>query len=182
MSRTRRILIATPVPGKSGWTGAHLDILRMHCQTKMQAVADELCLKLGASGDDTFEFILADAAWHSAGSAIGRSKSRFEEWNDYVATGVDIWGDPNFDAVLVPGGPNWPGANADYCVGKATGNLLYTCITNSKPVFILHRDGDDDTRGVKFSLRPGGIHLDVNDEDSWTHYASLLPKKFDSVG
>ena len=171
MARVRRILIATPVPGKSGWTSTDLSVLRMHTQTMMEPVEEYLRQRLSIPEEDTFEFILADVAWSSAGSAIGRRNSRFEEWYDYVANGVDIWGDPHFDVVLVPAGPSWKGANGDFCVGRATGMLLYTCITNHKPAYMLGRDEAED--GTSYHIIDRGISLDIEDEESWTHYARL---------
>lgn len=172
MARVRRILIATPVPGKSGWTPSHLNVLRMHNETHMDAIEDDLRQRLSIPEEDGFEFILADAAWNSAGSAIGRRSSRFEEWNEYVATGADGWGDPNFDVVLVPGGPNWPGEHVDYCVGKATGFMIRECIMNNKPVYILRRD--EVASGSVYFLDPRPLNVSLEDEDSWTRFARLL--------
>ena len=126
-----RILIATPNPNPetNKWTDEDIETLTTD-------------LRLQFQNDTSLDLVPASLGWRRAGAAISGQTSdvRYFNWANYIATSTDVWKEPNYDEVWVPG-IGFP--SEDLYLGKATALIVAACIVANKPVrmIIKHSEG-----------------------------------------
>lgn len=163
-----RILIATPYPGQSGWSERDISVLNFDLENGNAAwLMQDLYDKFATP---TYTKIETAGDAYKASAVGSRARGRdevFTAWADYVATGVDSWGAPNFDIVLVPT-ENFPGYGKELLVAKGTAMIIGFCLDAGKPVYELVKRECEEIDGVNLFYRLGRkiVGMDVLLKDS----------------